>query len=293
MEYDPQLRPGLAIDLPTLHSSLVADAHDGGTPIDHTRFSIVFNAARGFAFLTAHTIDGDSIIAEGDISRRDRFRLDPDVDSQLQVDNDRGYRGADNPWDRGHLVRRRSLHWGSLDEAVDADRESFFWTNIAPQHRDLHSGGWGPIEDWMLDLADTANRRASVFTGPVLTPHDPEITNRPGERPVQIPAGFWKVVAIESNSRLQAAGFLVWQRDFDQPDPVEFSPALEQVRLTTIEPLTGLSFGDLRQADALLFTDGGTAHFAAAVDATEPPGVAPLRPAVVTGPADIVLREAQ
>ena len=39
----------------------------------------------------------------------------------------------------------------------------------------------------------------------------------------------------------------------DRSDPVEFDPLLEQVRITTIEFLTGLSFKALRDADPLRF----------------------------------------
>ena len=61
------------------------------------------------------------------------------------MDNNRGYRN--NPWDRGHLVRRRAMHWGDLDLAELSDSESFYWTNIAPQHRQLHHTAWGKIEN--------------------------------------------------------------------------------------------------------------------------------------------------
>jgi endonuclease G len=259
-------------------------AFNAGAPIDHTRFSIVFNTVRGFAVYTAHNIDGAALIPVGEIARRDRFRLDPDVPSAQQVDNDRGY--VNNPWDRGHLVRRRSLHWRDRAEAELADGESFFWTNITPQHGNLHDTAWGSIEDWMLEFADDNDKQASVFTGPVLTPDDPEHRNKPGEHPIRIPAGFWKILAIKHGGHLRAAGFLVWQRDFDKPTPVAFDPLLEQVRLTTIEFLTGLSFGDLRDADPLRF-GVQFADFAARRGLLS--GTARRRASVITRPQDIVL----
>ena len=132
----------------------------------------------------------------GVIPRVDRFDTDPKVPGEFQVDDHRGYRGTHNPWDRGHLVRRRSLHWGDEDDARTADEESFYWTNIAPQHRRLHSSAWGKIERWMFDRADDEDKRACVFTGPVFTPDDPWITNRPDQDPIQIPAGFWKIFVM-------------------------------------------------------------------------------------------------
>ena len=281
MGYDPNFITGIEIPLPTLGERTRQVAFNAGAPIEHTRFSIIFNQERGFAIATAHNIDGTSIIPEGEIARHDRFRADPTVPKELQVGNDRGY--THNPWDRGHLVRRRAMHWSDLEEATLADSESFYWTNITPQHTKLHHSAWGKIEDWMLDLADRDDQRVSVFTGPVLTPDDPEHQNAPNEEPIGIPAGFWKILSIKHLGSLRAAGFLVWQRDFDKPTPAEFDPLLEQVRITTIEFLTGLSFGSLRDADPLHFGAEGKAERAAGTWET------PKRAAAVTSVRDIVL----
>ena len=284
MPYDPEFIPGFAVPLPSLGQRIQAAAFNGGEPIDHTRFSIIFNEVRGFAVCTAHNIDGATIIPEGVIQRNNSFRLDPNVPNNLQVDNDRGY--VQNPWDRGHLVRRRSLHWQNEAEARQADSESFYWTNIVPQHENLHDTAWGHIEDWMFDVADDVDRQACVFTGPVLTQDDPEHTNRPGEMPILIPAGFWKIFVLKHQDRLRAAAFLTWQRDFDQADPVGFDPILEQVRVSTLEYLTGLGFGELRNADPL--------RFGAELQRIGPrmrmrPATARSRAAVVTRAEDIVL----
>lgn len=255
MAYDPAFIPGETVPTPSLGPSLAAAAFDGGRPIDHSRFSLVMHDTRGLAIWTAHNIDGSSVIPQGNIPRDKNFKFDPTVPRRIQTDNDQGYSGRANRWDRGHLVRRRSMHWGDRDEAVMADEESFYWTNIAPQHETLHDKAWGRIEDWMLEHTDGGDGRASVFTGPVLSPDDPTIVNKPDEEPFQIPAGFWKVIAVQPEGTLRAAGFLVWQRDFDKERPVEFAPYLEQVRITTLEYITGLSFGDLRDRDPLRFGD--------------------------------------
>ena len=105
----------------------------------------------------------------------------------------------------------------------------------------------------MFDVSDDEDRRACIFTGPVFSPDDPEHLNEQGEKPIRIPAGFWKLFAIKHKAKLRAAAFLVWQRDFDRSEPVSFDPILEQVRITTLEYLTGLTFPVLREADPLRF----------------------------------------
>ncbi|RMG82622.1 MAG: DNA/RNA non-specific endonuclease [Bacteroidetes bacterium] len=249
--YDPKFIPGFEVPMPQLSESLKARAFQNGEPVHHARFSIIFSRERHFAIATAHNIDGETLIPEGVFKRKDSFKNDPDIPAEIQVDNNRGYRK--NPWDRGHLVRRRAMHWGDQTEAFAADQESFYYSNITPQHKRLHHSAWGKIEDWMMDFADAHKKRACVFTGPVFSDSDPKVVNLPGEKPVRIPAGFWKVLTISHGLDLRAAGFLVWQRDFDNPKPLGFQPFLEQVRITTIEYLTGLNFGELRNLDPLRY----------------------------------------
>lgn len=188
------------------------------------------------------------------------FKRDPQIQPfVLQVDRDRGYRESathgfgPNPWDQGHLARRKSMSWGAEPDARIAERESDMWSNIVPQHENLHDDAWGNIEDWMLERVQGQSERACVFTGPVFTADDPEHTNGPNEISINIPAGFWKVISVELSGVMRSAGFLVWQRDYDSDQPLPFSPVLEQVRLTTIEMLTGLTFPALRAFDPLLF----------------------------------------
>ncbi len=284
MGFDKDFIQGFEIPLPILGERIKQFAFDNGNLIDHTRFSIMFNIDRGFAIYTAHNIDGNSIIPLGEIKRKNNFRLDKSVPSDIQVNDKRGY--YKNPWDRGHLVRRRSLHWGNKDEASLADSESFYWTNIAPQHENLHDTAWGSIEDWMLGFSDENDKKVSIFTGPVFTPDDPEHQNLPGLNPIKIPAGFWKILIIKIQESIRAAGFLVWQRDFDKPDPVTFDPLLEQVRITTIEYLVGLSFGPLRDADPLRF---GVQFSTFAGRSTPLPFTSRHRSSVILSPQDIVI----
>ncbi|MGW9686267.1 DNA/RNA non-specific endonuclease [Flagellimonas sp. 2504JD1-5] len=262
MPYDPEFIDSQQIvPLPTPNDSVRSRAF-GGDYIHHSRHSILFNQERGFAFVSAHNIDG-ATLSSAQFTSRD-FDEDPQIQpATLQVDNNRGYRQSrdgvfgPNPWDRGHLARRKSLSWGDRDEASIAELESDLWSNIAPQHGNLHDDAWGEIEDWMLERVESDGRRACVFTGPVFTEDDPEHTNGPNEVPIRIPAGFWKVITVRLNGAMRSAGFLVWQRDYDSDTPLDFAPVLEQVRLTTIEVLTGLRFPELRRFDPLLFDQQG------------------------------------
>lgn len=258
MPYDAQFIPGRTVPLPTPSERVVELAFDGDY-IHHTRHSLLFNRVRGFAFVSAANVDGATLPGAQYTTRS--FKNDQKIQpTSLQVDRDRGYRESathgfgPNPWDQGHLARRKSMSWGDEAEARIAERESDMWSNIAPQHGNLHDDAWGSIEDWMLDrVQGQGGQRACVFTGPVFTEDDPEHKNGANETPIRIPAGFWKVISVELDGAMRSAGFLVWQRDYDNDEPLPFAPVLEQVRLTTIEVLTGLIFPALRRFDPLLF----------------------------------------
>jgi len=257
MPYDPDFITGQSIPLPTPNDRVVQSAFNSGF-IHHLRHSVLFNRDRGFAFVSAHNIDGTTLPRSQFTSRS--FKNDPKIQpTSLQVDRDRGYRESathgfgPNPWDQGHLARRKSMSWGDEADARIAERESDMWSNIAPQHGNLHDDAWGGIEDWMLERVQEDGQRACVFTGPVFTDDDPVHKNGSNEEPIRIPAGFWKVISVQLNGAMRSAGFLVWQRDYDSDEPLPFAPVLEQVRLTTIEVLTGLTFPALRRFDPLLF----------------------------------------
>jgi endonuclease G len=259
MGYNPDFIDGVTIPLPALLPGAQMQAFNRGQPIDHTHHSVVFNQQRGLAIFSAHNLNGEKLVRG---IRRRSFTLDPNVPRELQIDNDRGYKGfpkpENNPWDAGHLARRKDVHWPSANTAKKAEQDTSRWTNIAPQHAKLNQGPWLEIEDWLLDLADRNEKRMSVFTGPVFTATDLDWLNKPGELPIRIPAGYWKVAALRHNGELSAAAFLIWQTDVHPSitdfDPTTFDPVLEQVRVLTVEHLAGISFGDtVREADPLRF----------------------------------------
>lgn len=255
MGYDPDFISGFEVPLPVPSERVLLTTFERGF-IHHTRHSILFNKNRGLASMTAHNIDGRSLPDEQHTSRD--FDFDPKIDANLQIGNEQGYKDTPDYYQRGHLARRKSLSWGrtsgEIEDAKRAERESDYYSNIAPQERRMHVA-WGKVEDWMLELSEAPSneRRSCVFQGPVFTEEDPEVTITEGYDPVKIPAGFWKVMAIRRGDKLRAAGFLIWQSDYASPEPLSFSPVLEQVRLTTIEVLSGLSFPELRNADAMIF----------------------------------------
>ncbi|WGF89925.1 DNA/RNA non-specific endonuclease [Marinivivus vitaminiproducens] len=236
------------VDRPKAGRSLSRDVLkvEGGTVVDHTHFSLAMSRKRRLALWVAWNIDGGRLVS---VSRKGiRFALDPDVPEDAQV-GDELY--ADNRLDRGHLARRRDLCWGSRAEAERANRDSFLFTNIAPQHQGFNQNGmgglWGGLEDAIFADVEVEDLRVSVLAGPVFRDDDPVY------REVAIPRAFWKIIAFVDREKggLVAKGFVLTQDDLlDRIEALGLEPfKVYQVPLGEIETRTGLVFGALNDAD--------------------------------------------
>jgi endonuclease G len=232
-----------AVSLPTLRSDLeqdIATLMNGKTVLDYTHFSIVMSKSRRLAYYTAVNIHGKKLI---NIQRNEKkWYFDPRLDRKYQCgpelyDN--------NDLDRGHLVRRLDPVWGEL--AKKANEDTFHFTNCSPQHKNFNQKTWLDLENYILRNAETFNLKVTVFTGPVFRADDMLY------RDVKIPAEFWKIaVMVKEDGSLSATAYLQTQKNLITDLEFAFgSYKTYQVAVASIEILTGLDFGDLRNHDPL------------------------------------------
>jgi endonuclease G len=219
---------------------------DGRSRLDYTHFSLVLSRSRRLARWVAWNIDGTTLLGDDDdsIGREGLdFRPDPRVPATVQTLDD-VYR--DNPLDRGHLARRRDLLWGPRADAVRANADSFYFTNITPQmdtfNQSVWHGLWGLLENAVLAEVRLDDERVSVLGGPVLGEDDRAF------RGTQVPREFWKVLAYRLGGDLRARSFLLTQ-DLTRLESV--SP-LDEFRTYEVTPdelsrRTGLDFPDVLQ----------------------------------------------
>ncbi len=236
----------LHIPLPQLSAAQQIDAAPiiGGTQVvvPYTNFSLVMSKTRRLAIYTGVNINGKSLVPITRKSATETWRYDKRIERKFQLG---GVFYKDNPYDQGHLVRRLDPVWGR--NALDGLRETFFYTNCAPQHWDLNRNTWSDLEDYVLKNTDKNDLRVSVFTGPVFGANDPL------EKDVRIPVEFWKVVAmVRADGTPSATAYLLSQRDLIRTRDFAFGAfRTYQVLIAEIERLTSLSFGNLRAHDPL------------------------------------------
>lgn len=254
--YDPDfLGDGFYVPMPTLGPAARARALDDGRVFDYTHYSLVMDRERRTAMFAANNIDAArKVQVGGGLS----WQMDERVgDGQLGADT---YDG--NQIDKGHLVRREDVVWGTVAEARAANKSTYFYANATPQHKNFNQDEWKTLEDWVLDHATDLSYRLCVITGTVLRDDDPTLMDLPphlrfAARPAQLPAAFWKVIVLRDATAggddLAAVAFALKQseawNDLHGRRLLQLQTC--QVTLAAIEEWTGLDFGSLKDVDEL------------------------------------------
>jgi endonuclease G, mitochondrial len=175
---------------------------------------------------------------------------------------------------KGHIIMRGDPGWGTPDQALLAEEDTFYYTNAAPQFGFFNQGSpekspgakgklrWRAVETYVLRNAVTMRKRICVFAGPIF-----ENTDVDYRFDSKIPMRFWKLIVWKGQNGLQSIGLIANQRPvldkltkgvpesaeaFNDDDELtrvsEFLSSVEE-----IEGLTHLRFsddvraGDIRQ----------------------------------------------
>jgi endonuclease G len=220
----------------------------GLTVIDYMHFSLSMSRSRRFARWVAWNVDGGSLRR---LSRSGiKFKKDPKVPSDAQV-GDELY--DDNPLDRGHIARRADLLWGTLAEARKANTDSFFFTNITPQHEAFNqsaaNGIWGALEDAIFADVDIEDLRITVMGGPIFSDSDPVY------RGIQLPKQFWKIIYFRETGdpAIKVKGYVLTQADLlNQLEVLELPEfSVYEIPISRIGQMTGLSLQQINEEQTL------------------------------------------
>ena len=279
----------------------LAQPGDDKHELRYHHFSIVMNADRRLAFFTAVNIDGSRIKAinrttksatsdpslaqlgvEGiglaDAEASDDFRPDRRVLETERMDRPfyekqivPGFPDASSRdriarmFQKGHIILRGDPAWGSDEEALAAERDTFFYTNAAPQVGFFNQGSdisrpgskgklrWRAVETYVLRNAVTMKSRISVFAGPIFAEDDPEY--RFGAK---VPMRFWKIAVWNDGGVLRSIALIADQRPVLEVMPERIAEGREAfgddeelarvseflATVAEVEAATGLDFGE-------------------------------------------------
>jgi len=164
----------------------------------------------------------------GLVNDRELWVTDPRIPEAHQLP-DVFYTKDDGAFDKGHLVRREDVCWGtSFDDIQMANGDTFHTTNCSPQVAAFNRSGrepdnWGDLEK--LVQTETRAEKAILFSGPVLADEDQVFNGRDvhGRVSIKIPRSFWKIVVVNGEDGPEAYGFVLEQDLSAVSTPEEFA----------------------------------------------------------------------
>lgn len=170
--------------------------HTSEVYIKHMGYSVSYNPETNIPNWVAWRLDKERLIDRE--SRTNDFLPDPQLDASLAVTTD-DYK--DCGWDRGHMCPAgdNKWHWKAM-------MESFYMTNICPQHHNLNRGDWKELEEACRRWAD--KEPVYIACGPILY-KEPVYGYIGRIHKVRIPDAFFKVVltGLETGNP-RAIGFI-------------------------------------------------------------------------------------
>ncbi len=188
-----------------------------GEIVEHTYYSLSYSEEHEGAIWVFYHLTPEHL--NGDGERKDNFKFDPLVSTGSATLED--YKGSG--YDRGHLCPAAAMTINQV--AMD---ESFYMSNISPQHPSCNRGRWKSLEskvrDWVLSESELF-----VVSGPIFMSNIDTI----GENAVTVPGFYYKVLY---NNHDKMIGFILPNEKCPN-DLVGYV-----VPIDSIESLTGIDF---------------------------------------------------
>ncbi len=201
------------------HKSLIADLHKIGLPssnyIEHSAMILEYDEAHEQAKWVSHIIHPK--IETGKEERTDDFRVDPKVTTGTTVQED--YFLSDTMangkitydgygYDRGHLAPCNDFRWSKI-----ATSESFYYSNMSPQHEDFNQGMWLELENQLRKYVLLYKVPLVVVTMPILRDDLPKVKR--SLNGVSVPEKFAKAIYDPVNKR--GIGFVMENKKLEGP----------------------------------------------------------------------------
>ena len=129
-------------------------------------------------------------------------------------------------YDKGHMAPAADMKW-----SPEVMKESFYFSNMCPQHPQLNRRGWKNLEEKIRDWA-IADSAIIIICGPIINQSSRTI----GKNKVAVPERFFKVVLSPFVKPVRGIGFLFNNRQAVEP------LSTYAVTIDSIEKLTNMDF---------------------------------------------------
>lgn len=189
--------------------------------IVHKGFELVYDENARIPEWTAYELTADE--TAGTAPRGRHYDIDPEVHG-VQGNND-DYRNSG--WDRGHMVPA-----GDMKTDEQMMRESFYFSNLCPQNRNLNGGDWKTLEELCRIYAQKYGK-VYIVCGPIIGNN---MFGRLGPHQIVIPDAFYKVLLVETTNGFETIGFIMKNEAGHKPLTTYVKTVDE------VEEITGLDF---------------------------------------------------
>jgi endonuclease G len=208
-----------------IHRSGYVLAYDGRTR----------HASWVYEELTADNLEGSADRADFD------FMEDPLLPAHFRA-NKSDYKGSG--FDRGHLSPA-----GNARSSPEAMKDTFYLSNISPQHPQLNRKYWLKLERHVREMTKSYTK-VYVITGPLFLPEKDNDGKKYvryqviGENNVAVPTHYFKVIHGKKDLILETEAYIIPNR------PIENDPPLKSfaVTLEKVEKAAGLIFDEKRKS---------------------------------------------
>ncbi len=205
------------IALLSLFVSVAVSAQDV-VVLKHTNYIAHYSKSKKYPVMVEWWETKAKVACEKPLARVDRFKPDPLLVAETDLEND--YKGSG--FDRGHLMPAKS----NQCQTPEVQNECFYFSNMAAQYHRLNAGDWKSLETLTRQWA-TANDSVHIWAGNVGE------LKRIGR--VAVPKQCWKVVYIKKSNEWY---FFLFDNDLSNPDGINNNKVLRE----DIENLTGFKF---------------------------------------------------
>ncbi len=197
--------------------SLVTIAQDV-VVLKHTNYTSHYSKSKKYPIMVEWWETKAKVACEKPLARVDKFRPDPLLVAETDLDQDYVKSG----FDRGHLMPAKS----NQCQTPEIQNECFYFSNMAAQYHRLNAGDWKSLETLTREWAASQDS-VHVWAGNVGE------LKRIGK--VAVPTQCWKVVYIKKSNEWF---YYLFNNDLSNPDGINNNKVLKQ----DIEKLTGLKF---------------------------------------------------
>jgi endonuclease G len=186
--------------------------------VSHTNYTSTFSVSNRYPVVVEWWLTKEMISCDDGVERSSSFKTDPKISKLTNLS--KYYKNSG--YDRGHMMPSAD----NLCQTKKIQEESFYFSNISPQYKELNRGDWKSLE---IESRKYSMEHDSVY---IWTGNIGQI-KKIGK--VSVPKYCWKVIYIK---KLNIKKGFLFENNESKSDGFENN----EVDVQVIEKLTGINF---------------------------------------------------